>query len=149
MAEHDYSAALIALTDWLADATDPALRRVVSGANKIELFAFAVNEADAADLYSIVRPFPGAVDESRPAGAMSVQVMTVGKESGGDNAVVVRAQKLAGRLMDSRKLPLRNFTQDAVTFYGVTGLRGPGLVGRRDGRIEYAINMDVFFRPAS
>lgn len=148
MAEHDFAGALVALTDWLKDATVPALRRAVSGANKIELFAFAAQEADAADLYSVVRPFTGASDDTRPAGAMSCQIFTVGPEIGGDKAVMQRAQALHGRLLDSRKLPARNVTAGAFVFYGFTALRGPGLVGRRDGKIEYASNFDALFRPA-
>lgn len=148
MAEHDFAGAVVALADWLKDATVPALRRAVAGSDKIELFAFAAQEADAADLYSVVRPFPGAGDDSRPAGGMSVQIFTAGPERNGDKAVMQRAQALHGRLLDSRKLPARNVAAGSFVFYGFTAVRAPGLVGRRDGKIEYASNVDVFFRPA-
>lgn len=145
MAEHDYKGAIIAFADFLATGT-PTLRRTVSGSDKIDIFAFDVNEADAAEKYTIVRPYSGIDTSALPTGSMSVQLFTVAAT---DVDAMLRAQLIHGRLLDADKRPLRGFTQGQFVFHGITGLRAPAIVGRRDGKVEYASNMDVFFRKAA
>lgn len=141
----DYVSAIIALADHLAGLTPP-LRRSVSGGGKIELFAIAADEASAASPWSVLRPYQGADVGYRPVGAMSLQLLTVGSS---DRVALTRAQALHDRLLDALGRPVRNLVLAGCVLYGVVNLRGPGKVGQREnGLVEYASNMDVFFRAA-
>jgi hypothetical protein len=151
VAEHDYKGAIIALANYIA-AIAPALRRVIEEpGQKIALFALSGDEEVADDPYTILRSYPGGNAGNRPIGALALQLFTVGatgQDRPNDAGTLARAQLVHGRLLDANHRPRQSITTGGFYFHSFANVRAPGLVGRREGKVEYASNFDIFFKAA-
>lgn len=144
MADASAKLAIEKLADYIAGIS-PTLRRSVSGSNKIEVFAHAASEADAASVYSIVR-MTGGNRPHNPPPMLRVQVMTIAMV---DADALTRAELIQQRLIGSNNRPIRDVTSGSVVL-NVNNLGVPALLGRRDnGRVDASFNFDLWYRPAA
>jgi hypothetical protein len=92
----------------------------------LDLFVFEANEANAADVFSVLSNFGGKIDFVSMS-QLDLQIMTTGK---GNAATIDRTSKLRQTLFDDQGRPWCRKDLTHYRIIGITDVGEPGITGR-------------------